>query len=75
VKWGDLDKDTRELVERVLTPKQLEAVKLLNAGYGVRTIATALGLDKSTVKDRLAAAERKILKELDKREGARNAGQ
>lgn len=63
--WNDLDADTRKLVEGCLTPKQLEAVKLLNAGYGKRAIATSLGIDVSTVKDRLRAAERKILKALE----------
>lgn len=71
--WNDLDADTRRLVEGVLTPKQLEAVKLLNAGYGVRTIATSLGVDRATVRDRLKAAERKILLALESK-GVRDDG-
>lgn len=69
--WNSVDKDTRELVESVLTPKQLEAVKLLNAGYGKRKIAQSLGIDVSTVRERLAAAERKIVKALEDRERSR----
>lgn len=68
--WRELDSQTRELAESVLTKRQLDAVKLLNAGYGKRKIAQCLGVDVSTVKDRLAAAERKILKALEERSGA-----
>lgn len=65
--WRALDRATRELIEGVLTAKQLEAVKLANAGYGKRTIASSLGLDVATVRDRLRAAERKIVKALEER--------
>lgn len=68
--WKQLDPATREIAERVLTPKQLEAVKLLNAGYGKRTIAQSLGIDVATARDRLRAAERKLVQALEERRGS-----
>lgn len=68
--WNELDPKMRALMEEVLTPKQLEAVKLLNAGYGTRTIARSLGVAVSSVRDRLESAERKILKALEERSGS-----
>jgi DNA-directed RNA polymerase specialized sigma24 family protein len=57
-----------DCARKCLTPKELETVKLLNAGYGQRKIARALGIDKSTVRERLDRAERKIRKALDQQE-------
>jgi len=68
--WEQTDPILREIAERVLTAKELEVMKLLNAGYGKRRIATVIGIDVSTVRDRLDRAERKMQKELDKEEGA-----
>jgi len=71
VKWDELDADTRKLVEETLTSKQLEAVRLLNQqpGIGMRTLANQLGIDRKTLKDRLDAAERKLLRALANRKG------
>jgi predicted DNA-binding protein (UPF0251 family) len=71
--WGELDRDTRELVEGVLTRRQLEAVRLLNAqpGIGTRTLARQLGVDRKTLRDRLDAAERKIVQAIEDRERSR----
>lgn len=60
--WQTTDPLLREIAERVLTSKELEVVKLLNAGYGQRRIARALDIDKSSVCERLDRAERKILR-------------
>ena len=68
--WNETDPILREIAERVLTAKELEVVKLLNAGYGQRRIARALDIDKSTVRERLDRAERKIKRALDVREAA-----
>jgi DNA-directed RNA polymerase specialized sigma24 family protein len=65
--WRALPAETRELVESVLTKKQLDAVILANAGYGKRTIARSLNVDVKTAKDRLSAAERKITRALEER--------
>lgn len=54
----------------MLTEKELDAVKLLNAGYGIRRISVALDISKTTVRDRLDRAERKIKKALQLREAA-----
>lgn len=62
--WGELSEETRRWIEQEvgLTDLQLTAVKLLNAGYGLRKIAQSMGIDRSTARGHLAAAERKILK-------------
>ena len=76
--WVDLDDETRKLVENALTPKQLETVKLLNAQQGdgvstqdagTRKIALQLGISRAAVRERLDAAERRILKALKERKG------
>lgn len=67
--WQTTDPLLREIAERVLTGKELEVVKLLNAGYGQRRIARALDIDKSTVRERLDRAERKIKRALDSKGG------
>lgn len=69
--WAELDKETRALVESVLTARELDAVKLHNAGYGTRMIAQSLGVDRSTIRDRLKSAERKILEAIEERSGAK----
>lgn len=67
--WQDADPRLRDVCERVLTEKELAAVKLLNAGYGTRRIANVLGVDRSTIRDRLASAERKITAAINHGEG------
>lgn len=50
----------REIAEMVCTPKELEAFVLAYRGMSDRSIALALDLSRSTVKDRLERARRKI---------------
>lgn len=57
--------ELRSLAERVLTPAQLEAYKLVARGYGRRRISVVLQISESAVRDRVKAAERKILKAFD----------
>lgn len=54
--------DLRALAERVLTPAQLEAYKLVARGYGRRRISVILGISTSAVRDRVNAAERKLVR-------------
>lgn len=67
--WNNADADLVAVAERVLTPRQLEIVKLYNSNYGIKRIARVLGITASTVKGHLAAAELKMLKALDKQGG------
>jgi predicted DNA-binding protein (UPF0251 family) len=60
--WGALPLDVRELAERVLTVKQLEAWQLELRGLGVRKIAARLEITKGAAADRLEAAYLKLRK-------------
>jgi DNA-binding CsgD family transcriptional regulator len=60
VSWATIPPELREIIERACTPREIEALKLRAAGYGIRRIARALDLDPSTVRARLNRAERKI---------------
>jgi DNA-binding CsgD family transcriptional regulator len=61
VSWLTLSPAWRELATRVCTEKELEALKLKVAGYGERRIAVVLNISRTTVRDRLRNAERKLL--------------
>jgi DNA-binding CsgD family transcriptional regulator len=43
-----------------LTPKELEAIKLVTAGYSNKEIATAMGISEHTVKFHVANLARKL---------------
>jgi DNA-binding NarL/FixJ family response regulator len=62
--WSTLSPELREIIERVCTPKQIEILKLKHAGWGFKRIALALGVDESTVRGHLRAAERNIRQEV-----------
>jgi DNA-binding CsgD family transcriptional regulator len=64
VGWSTLDPELRAIAERVLTARQLDALKLKAGGMGRRRIAVALGISEAAVRDRLAAAARKIREEV-----------
>jgi DNA-binding CsgD family transcriptional regulator len=50
----------RALIEKVCTPKQVEAVKLKALGLGVSRIGRVLGISREAVRNRLAGAELNI---------------
>lgn len=52
--------DPLATARRVCTPKQIEALELINQGYGPRRIARILGISKQAVNDRIENARRKI---------------
>lgn len=54
--WNTLDPAIREIAERELTPRQLDVLILHLAGCSQRTIATMLGMRRTTVRDHLAIA-------------------
>jgi predicted DNA binding protein len=68
VAWASLDPRTREVAERVLTAKQLEALKLWDAGAGYRRVARMLGIAPTTAKDRVQRALEKLASALDQDE-------
>lgn len=63
-RWREIDPRFRQVCEKVLTPKELDAVKLALDGAGRRTIGHALGISDSAARDRLANAKRKLAPEL-----------
>lgn len=58
--WSTLDPQLRDIIERVCTPREVEALKLKHVGYGRRRMALVLGISDTAVRDRLRAAEKKI---------------
>lgn len=54
--WDNVAKHRRELAERILTPKQLEVVRLRIDGHSWRAIATTLGIDQATARERYQRA-------------------
>lgn len=62
--WMDLPVEVREFVERTLGPfpMQLEAWRLREMGRSWRTIALVQGVSKTAVRDRVAAADRRLWK-------------
>ncbi len=64
-RWCDIDQTIRETAERVLTDKQLDAVKLSLDGAGTGRIGRALGISRSAARDRLDNAHRKLADNLD----------
>lgn len=69
--WSTVPPEVREVAERVCTPAQLEALKLVGEGYGYKRAARMLGVTTGAVRDRLNGAYLKIQRELEpQREGA-----
>jgi hypothetical protein len=60
--WSSLPTDVREIAERVLTQKQLEAWKLELRGMGIRPIAFELDVTPRVITDRLARVHQLLLK-------------
>ena len=60
--WVEMPADVRALAEETLTPLQLEAWKLRQGGYSWRTIAVIQGMSRQTVRERVAAADRRLFK-------------
>ena len=58
--WQTLPPELRELALTVLTAKQMEALKLWDAGAGYRRIGVQLDISPSTARDRVQNAVRKL---------------
>lgn len=60
MEWASLPIGVRVAAERELTRKQLDVLKLWANGYGTDRIALILGRDRSTVRQHLRSALRKM---------------
>lgn len=60
--WSTLPPEIRELAQELLTAKELDALKLWDAGMGYRRIAVALDISPSTARDRVQNAIRKLVR-------------
>ena len=58
--YSTLPSDLRSFVEKELTKRQLDCLKLSLAGYGRRRIALALGISQATVREHLDCAHSKL---------------
>jgi DNA-binding CsgD family transcriptional regulator len=70
--WSSVDPDLRKIIERVCTPKQIEALKLKADGFGLQRIAQVLGITKESVRSRLDSAALRIRTEAAAMRGADN---
>lgn len=64
--WADLKPEHRELALTILTTKQLRVFQHRIDGHSWRTIADALGMDRSTARHHYAVALRKLRPHLEK---------
>jgi hypothetical protein len=62
VSYSALSPEVREIAERVLTRKQLEAWQLELAGWGMAPIGRRLGITKGAVVSRIDGAHLKLHK-------------
>lgn len=60
--WADLPEGFREIAERVLTERELVALKLREGGTPYRRIAERLGVEVGTAYDTVKRAERKVMR-------------
>lgn len=67
--WEGVSPELRDLIERVCSPRQIEALKLKAAGAGAKRIGLALGIDESAARGLLRRAERRIRAEVAAQRG------
>lgn len=67
--WEGVDPELREVIERVCSPRQIEALKLKAAGAGAKRIGLALGVDESAARGLLRRASRRIQAEIAAQRG------
>lgn len=58
--WETVAPELRQVIERVCTPAEIEALKLKAAGYGRRRAALVLRISESALRDRMNSARRKV---------------
>lgn len=58
--WNDIPPDLRKIINTVCTTKEIEALRLIAAGYGQRRAARILGISRDTLRHRLDNAKHKI---------------
>lgn len=57
--------DLRSLAEQVCTAAELDAWRLVQRGMSQRAIALALGISRSSVRDRVESAARKVAEAME----------
>lgn len=67
--WASLDPEVREVAERVLTDKQLTALKLWENGAGYRRIGLILNVAMSTARGRVVRAIDTLNRALEEEHG------
>lgn len=67
--WEGVDPELRAIIERVCSPRQVEALKLKAVGAGAKRIGVALGIDESSARGLLRRAERLIRAEVAAQRG------
>jgi DNA-binding CsgD family transcriptional regulator len=58
--WKDLTQAQRDSIARLVTDKELDALKLSLDGAGYKRIAAALDISPDTARDRVQRARRKL---------------
>ena len=58
--WKDLTPEQRDEISRLVTDKELDALKLSLDGAGYKRIASALDISPDTARDRVQRARRKL---------------
>lgn len=67
--WEGTDPRLIEIIERVCTPRQIEALKLRAIGAGAKRIGLALDIDESAARGLLRRAERAVRAEVAAQRG------
>jgi predicted DNA-binding protein (UPF0251 family) len=62
VTWADLDPEIRAVAEQVCTPRELEAFRYSESGWGYRRIGEWMDIRWETARDRVKEARKKIAK-------------
>jgi DNA-binding CsgD family transcriptional regulator len=69
VSWASTPPELRAVIERVCTPRQIEALKWKATGCGARRIGVILGIDESAARGLLRRAERNVQQEIAAQRG------
>lgn len=68
--WSALPPEHRELATRILTRRQLDALKLHHAGWGYESMGRVMECSTSTAREHLVRAKEKMRKAIEESEAA-----